>query len=95
VGDSFYQKNSGFIFGIPNARMSSYPYFPHFYSPASLDKFVSGIPNAITTSSATGHCRKECGCTVAIISTGIASAQAVVLKPRAADQLKIDVKGGS
>jgi hypothetical protein len=44
---SLYQNNVGFIFGIPNASMSSYPCFQHFRLIASLDNFVSGIPNAI------------------------------------------------
>jgi hypothetical protein len=47
AGDVFYQKNDGFIFGIPNARMSSYPYFQHFHLVPRLDNFASGIPNAI------------------------------------------------
>ena len=51
-GDVFYQKNIEFIFGIPNARMSSYPYFQDFHSLACLDNFVSGIPNAIRKPSA-------------------------------------------
>jgi hypothetical protein len=29
-GRQLYQKNDGFIFGIPNARMSSYPDFRYF-----------------------------------------------------------------
>src|SRR6476659_3499658 len=37
----------GFIFGIPNARMSSCPCFQHFPPLARLDNSVSGIPNAI------------------------------------------------
>jgi hypothetical protein len=40
-----------FIFGIPNARMSSYLCFKHFQRFPHLDKFVSGIPNAITNQS--------------------------------------------
>jgi hypothetical protein len=39
------------IFGIPNARMSSYPCFQHLQGLPRLDKFVSGIPNAITSQS--------------------------------------------
>src|SRR5260370_25571838 len=45
-GDVSYQ-NMGFIFGIPNARMSSCPCFQHFPPLACLDNSVSGIPNAI------------------------------------------------
>jgi hypothetical protein len=43
--------DSEFIFGIPNARMSSYPCFQHFHPVPRLDKFVSGIPNAIISQS--------------------------------------------
>src|ERR1019366_9825561 len=50
-GDVSYPKNVEFIFGIPNARMSSYPYFQHFHLVPCLDNFVSGIPNAITSQS--------------------------------------------
>src|SRR5258708_15866481 len=46
-GDLFYQNNIGFIFGMPNARMSSYPCFQDFHPISCLDNFVSGIPNAI------------------------------------------------
>jgi hypothetical protein len=38
------------IFGIPNARMSSYPCFQHFHPVQYLDNFVPGIPNAINSS---------------------------------------------
>src|SRR2546429_2546008 len=46
-GDVSYSKNIGFIFGIPNARMSSCPCFQHFPPLPCLDNSVSGIPNAI------------------------------------------------
>src|ERR1700730_14741946 len=39
------------IFGIPHARMSSYPYFQHFDPSRCLDNSASGIPNAIARQS--------------------------------------------
>jgi hypothetical protein len=50
--DLFYQMNILIIFGMPNTRMSSYPYFPHFSPMASLDNFAPGIPNAMLSQSA-------------------------------------------
>jgi hypothetical protein len=47
MGDFFYQNNIAIIFGIPNARMSSCLYFQGFRPFPRLDKFVSGIPNAM------------------------------------------------
>jgi hypothetical protein len=52
VGDLFYQNNIEIIFGIPNARMSRYPYFQDFRPLPRLDKSVSGIPNAMPNQSA-------------------------------------------
>jgi hypothetical protein len=59
-GNLFYQKNIAFIFGIPDARMSSYPCFQHFHPAPSLDKRISGIPNAIMKRSRQGRadCRR-------------------------------------
>src|ERR1700680_2526496 len=47
VGDVLLPEEYPQIFGIPHARMSSYPYFQHFHPLPYLDNFASGIPNAI------------------------------------------------
>jgi hypothetical protein len=51
MGDVLLTEKYRIIFGIPNARMSSYPYFQHFRTLQRLDNFASGIPNAITSQS--------------------------------------------
>jgi hypothetical protein len=51
MGDVLLAEKYRIIFGIPNARMSSYPYFQHFHALRRLDNFASGIPNAITSQS--------------------------------------------
>src|SRR6202011_5277650 len=45
VGDVLLPEGCPQIFGIPHARMSSYPYFQHFYPLPYLDNFAPGIPN--------------------------------------------------
>jgi hypothetical protein len=82
-GDVSYQ-NMGFIFGIPNARMSSCPCFQHSPPLACLDNSVSGIPNAIPAGllGDRARCRGRRG-------MGDRIAQAMVLKTaHAADELK-------
>src|SRR5205823_8453635 len=46
-GRRLLQQEYRFIFGIPNARMSSCPCFQHFPPLPCLDNSASGIPNAI------------------------------------------------
>src|ERR1700675_4899466 len=46
--ETFVTRILGFIFGIPNARMSSCTCFQRFPLMRCLDNSVSGIPNAIT-----------------------------------------------
>src|ERR1700730_2418124 len=51
-GRPLLSDNIDIIFGIPNARMSSCLYFQGFQPLPRLDKFVSGIPNAMLNQSA-------------------------------------------
>src|ERR1700690_2082484 len=51
MGDVLLAEKYRIIFGIPNARMSSYPYFQHFWTLRRLDNFAPGIPNAIISQS--------------------------------------------
>src|SRR5438552_15758217 len=70
LGRWLYQIHARYIFGMPDTSVSRYARFRHFPVAQSLDKVVSGIPNA---KKSTPGCSRGSGSHIAVADEHLAT----------------------